>query len=207
VGHGPILYDAGWRRLLFNIIHDDLQDNYNLGIEDIAVDSLWHDARVCFDTDDGSLPGIEIARLSPPAVSAIYAMLRRRSRLRGDPPEFWSRTKEASVLVDSVPDAARLVAAGEAEAFHHCIEGVVAGGVELPVVGVFVRPDSIELDYRMGREWGPPQIAGFFGLLGDCCALGPGAVIVPADFEGPPYPDRFLKAWSSYKTAAGLTNG
>jgi hypothetical protein len=171
------------------------------------MDRFWQDARVCFDTDDGSLPGIDIAKLSPPGMSAIYAMLRRRSRLCGDPPKFWSRTKEASVLVDSVPDAAGLVAAGEAEAFHHCIDGVVAGEVELPVLGVFVWPDIIELDYRMGREWGPSQIAGFFGLLGDCCALEPGAVVVPADFEGPPYPDRFLKAWSSYKTTAGVTNG
>jgi hypothetical protein len=162
---------------------------------------------VCFDTDDGSLPGIEVAKLSPDGVSAIHQMLRRRSRLSGDPPEFWSRTNEASLLVDSVPDAAGLVAAGEAEAFHHCIEGVESGGVELPVLGVFVWPDIVELDYRMGREWGPAQVAGFFALLRECCALDPSAAVVPAEFEGPPYPDRFLKAWSSYKNAAGLTDG
>jgi hypothetical protein len=116
------------------------------------VDSLWTKVRGCFNTDDGSLPGIEISKLSPAGVSAIYQMLRRRSRLCGDPPEFWSRTKEASVLVDSVPDAAALVVAGEAEAFHHCIEGMVSGGVELPVLGVFVWPDIVELDYRMAMN-------------------------------------------------------
>lgn len=167
------------------------------------MDSLWTEAGECFDTDDGSLPGIEVAKLSPAGVSAVYAMLRRRSRLSGDhPPEFWSRTREASVLVDSVPDAAGLVAAGEAEAFHHCIEGVVAGGVELPVLGVFVWQDVVELDYRMGPDWGPAQVAGFFELLRDCCALDPAAVVLPAEFEGPPYPDRFLQAWSSYNKPA-----
>ncbi len=49
---------------------------------------LWDVAGVCFGTDDGSLPGIEIANLSPAGVSAVYAMLRRRSRLTGNPPEF-----------------------------------------------------------------------------------------------------------------------
>ncbi len=164
------------------------------------TDSFWEGIGGCFDTDDGSLPGIEVANLSPSGVSAIYAMLRQRSRLVGNPPEFWSRTREASVLVDSVPNAALLVAAGEAEAFHHCIDAVVVGGVELPVLGVFVWPDIIELDYRMGREWGPAQVAGFFELLRDCCALDPASTVAPAIFEGPPYPERFSRAWSSFRS-------
>jgi hypothetical protein len=163
------------------------------------MDRLWTEVTACFETDDGSLPGIEVAKLSSAGVSAIYAMLRRRSQLSGEPPEFWSRVKESSVLVDSVPDAAGLVAAGEAEAFHHCIEGLVAGGVVLPVLGVFVWPNIVELDYRMGKEWGPVQVAGLFELLRDCCTLDPAAIVVPAEFEGPPYPDRFLRAWSSYR--------
>lgn len=166
------------------------------------MNSLWDMAGQCFDTDDGSFPGIEVAKLSPAGVSAVYAMLRRRSRLSGAPPTFWSRTRDESVLVDGVPDAAGLVAAGEAEAFHHCIEGLVVGGVELPVLGVFVWPDGVELDYRMGREWGPAQVAGFFELLRDCCTLDPAAVVVPAEPEGPPYPDRFLRAWSAYNDHA-----
>jgi hypothetical protein len=60
----------------------------------------------------------------------------------------------------------------------------------------------VELDYRMGQEWGPAQVAGFFELLRDCCGLDPSAVVVPAEFEGPPYPDRFLRAWSSYNRHA-----
>ena len=167
-----------------------------------AVDELWDEAGVCFDTDDGSLPVIEVAKLSPAGVSAVYAMLRRRSRLHGDPTELWRCTRDDTVPVDSVPEAAGLVAAGEAEAFHVCVEGLVAGGVELPVLGVFVYPDSVALDYRMGREWGPAQVAGFFELLRDCCALDLSAVVLPAAFEGPPCPDRFLRAWSAYQSRA-----
>ena len=162
------------------------------------MNSLWDEVGVCFNNDNGSLPGIEVANLSPTGVSAVYAMLRRRSRLSGDPPEFWNRTRDASVPVDAVSDAAGLVAAGEADAFHHCVEGQVAGGVELPVLGVFVWPDAVELDYRMGREWGPALVAGFFVLLRVCCALYPSEVVLPAKSEGPTYPQRFLRAWSSY---------
>ena len=161
-------------------------------------DSLWLQVGACFDTDDGSLPGIEVTKLWTTGVTAVYAMLRRRSRLEGEPPVFWSRSTEASVPVDSVLDAAALVALGQAEAFHHCISGVVAGGVELPVLGVFVWPDTVELDYRMGSGWNPARVAGLFELLRDCCDLDPGAVVRPADFEGPPFPERFTRAWSSY---------
>jgi len=56
-------------------------------------DSLWLQEGVT--TDDGSLPGIEVAKLSAAGVAAVYAMLRRRSRLAGEPPVFWSRPKDA----------------------------------------------------------------------------------------------------------------
>jgi hypothetical protein len=171
------------------------------------MERLWEIAGVCFDTDDGSLPGIEIANLSPAGVSSIYALLRQRSRLSGNPPQFWSRTHNESVHVDSVPDAARLVVSGDAEAFSHCVEGVIAAGVKLPVLGVFVLPTIVELDYRMGQEWGPAQVAGFFELLKDLCNLDSSAVIVPAKFEGPPYPERFLQAWSMYNKRDDLLEG
>ena len=161
-------------------------------------DSLWAQVGECFNADDGSLPGVEVTKLSAEGVASIYAMLRGRSRLVGNPPGFWDRRAEASVPVDSVSNAAALVAAGQAEAFHHCIGGVVAASVELPVLGVFVWQNIVELDYRMGPDWGPLQVAGFFELLEDCCPIDPGAGVIPADFEGPPYPERFAKAWATY---------
>jgi len=111
-----------------------------------VADDLWNQVRACFDTNDGSLPGIEIGQLSAPGVAAVYTMLRARSRIVGDPPEFWSLSDDAARPIDSVPNAATLVATGQAEAFHHCVDGLVVGGVELPTLGVFVFCDLIELD-------------------------------------------------------------
>lgn len=162
-------------------------------------DLLYEQVRHCFDTDDGSLPGIELNRLSPQGVGEIYAMIRRRSRMASTSPEFWSRTANASFPVDSVPNAAALVATGWAEAFHHTVAGLVSAGVELPVLGVFVFSDSIALDYRMGPEWGPSQVAGLFELLWDCCALDTHAVVEPESPEGPPYPERFMIAWTEFQ--------
>jgi hypothetical protein len=114
-------------------------------------EDLWKAVRDCFEEDDGSLPSIDLRSLTPGGLSAVYAMLRRRSRPSGtEPASFWDRQSEEQVLVDLVKDAAALVASGEAEAFHHTIEGLVVAGVELPVLGIFVFPDSIEIDYRMG---------------------------------------------------------
>lgn len=167
------------------------------------MDSMWDIAGVCF------APNIEypwafigIAKLSQEGVSRVYALLRRRSRLNGLTPICWSLAQGKDLLVDSVPDAAKLVAVGDAEAFYHHIEGLIAGGVELPVLGVYVWPECVELEYRMGHEWGPAQVAGFFELLWDCCSLDPGAVVVPDECEGPLHPDQFLKAWASYKERA-----
>ncbi len=167
---------------------------------------LWEQVVACFDTNDGSLPGIFVSNLSAASVAGIYAMLRRRSKLAGDsPPEFWSIRQQKSVAVDSVPNAAALVAAGQGEPFHFCIEGLVAYGRELPVLGVFVWHDAIELDYRMGPEWGPQEIAGFFELLRDCCDMDSGAVVLPADCEGPPYPQLFLQAWAAYNAGGSAS--
>lgn len=156
----------------------------------------------CFKTDDGSLPTIRITNLSADGVASIYAMLRQRSRIVSDTPEFWSLIEEVARPVDSVPNAAALVASGKAEPFHIAVGGLVSLDVELPILGVFVWQEGVEIDYRMGQEWGPSQVGGFFELLRNCCALDSNAVIVPADSEGPPYPDRFVQGWAFYNRIA-----
>jgi hypothetical protein len=165
-------------------------------------DGLWEQVGECFANDDGSLPGILVANLSSEGVAGIYATLRARSRIAGEePPEFWSITEGRALPVDSVTNAAALVVSGQAEPFHHCIKGVIAAGVALPVLGLFVSQDAIQFDYRMGAQWGPAEVEGFFDLLRDCCAIDPGGVVLPAQCEGPPYPDRFAQAWATYNKA------
>ena len=166
------------------------------------MDNLWDDVKVCFDTDDGSLPGVEIINLSPSGVSAVYGMISRRSRPVGDSPKFWNSMLREMVSVDSVADPAALVVAGKAVALAHDIQGVVAAGVELPALGVRVWSEAVSLAYWPSREWGTAQIAGFFELLRDCCNLDSAAIVEPSVFGGPLYADRFLRTWSSYNKQA-----
>ena len=163
---------------------------------------LWDDVKVCFDTDDGTLPGVEISNLSPLGVSAVYNMLRRRSRPVGGPPKFWIDMLREFVSVESVADPAALVVAGKAGDLSHEVEGVIAAGVELPRLGVRVWSAAVTLAYSVGHEWGQPQIAGFFELLRDCCALDSAAIVDPSPFATQSYTDRFLRAWSSYNKQA-----
>jgi len=159
------------------------------------VKSLWEEVRECFDYDDGALPEIDISRLSPSGVSAIYRMLRQRSYPVGGPPRFWNREQE-EFLVDAVPDATALIVSGDAEGLYHCVV-VTHNGVVLPELGIRVCPDTISLDFRGGPEWGPSEVAAFFALLRECCSLDPGAIVLPG-YPDPPCPDRFVTAWSAF---------
>ena len=163
------------------------------------VADLWNKLRVCFEADDGSLPGIEIANLTGPQVGNIYRMLRQRSVMVTPNAEFWSETKQTSEPVDSVANPALLVAQGGAAPFHHCVGGIQVGDVVLPDLGLFVFKDMIELDYRMGADWGQEQVSALFQLLFEICEMAPQAVVPPAESEGPPFPDRFSTAWGEYR--------
>jgi hypothetical protein len=72
----------------------------------------------------------------------------------------------------------------------------------LPTLGVIVFPEAVELSYRMGPEWGSPEVFGFFNLLRDCVNIDQTAVVVPADREGPPDPRRFSEVWNRAMQAA-----
>ena len=103
-------------------------------------------------------------------------------------------------------NAAALVASGLAAPFHFCISNLHVNGVELPVLGVFVFKDAIEIDYRMGPHWGPAEVEAFFGLLREICEFTPGAMIRPADCEGPPNSERFSEAWTEFLKHTGASD-
>jgi hypothetical protein len=111
-------------------------------------------------------------------------------------PEFWDRRQQRSVALDEVSNAAELVASGDAEAFHFCFTGLRIGAVELPELGLFVFPDGVELDYRMGPHWTREIIATFFELLRELCGIAPQAALGIPSVEPPPKASRILEAWS-----------
>src|SRR5262245_34025026 len=110
---------------------------------------LWNELRDLFDRDDGSLPEIRVDYVDPAAMVAGYALLRgRAARVVSENAYFWSKTHSAERPLDSVPNAAALVASGEAEAFHVVLAGIQSRNAAIPDLGLFVFPDQLALDYR-----------------------------------------------------------
>jgi hypothetical protein len=164
-------------------------------------DELWSTIRGCFETDDGSLPSIEVNGLSTTDVASIYSMLRKQSRLWNEDAVYWDVERQAEVPVDSVENAAALVGQGRAEPFHLCLSDLAVSDALLPDIGVFVFSDSIELDYRMGPEWTRDRVAALFELLCQIVIDRPSAVVEPSSPEGPPDPAAFRHFWSTLQSA------
>ena len=109
----------------------------------ITKGELWDQLHDLFDTDDGSLPDIEINNLGGKEVTDVYAYLRSHSELTSDEQYFWSITENKDVPVKSVANAAQLVIRGEAEVFHVVVKGLFFGGAIIPDLGIFVFKDAI----------------------------------------------------------------
>lgn len=157
---------------------------------------LWNELRDFFDADDGTLPEVRVDFRDSAATVSGYALLRRRAaRVVSEKAYFWSKTHDEARPLDSVSNAAALVVSGEAEAFHVVFCGIQSGGVAIPDLGVFVFPDQLTLDYRMGLAWGPIQLAAFFRLLGELASLDPDASISLEEGVLPDMAARFQNAW------------
>ena len=132
-----------------------------------------------FDTDDGSLPEIEVTFADPSQVvqafEYLFACGARNVTVGGG--YLWQIASQTEVRF-SGPGAAALVIAGTAEPFHIVLAGVSCAGHSIPDLGVFVDPDSLVLDYRMGPAWGEPEIQSLLALFRQFSTLG-GAVSVP----------------------------
>jgi len=157
---------------------------------------LWNELRALFDTDDGSLPEVRVDYRDPAAPTLGYALLRgRAARVVNDNAYFWSKTHDAERPLDSVSNAAALVVSGEAEAFHVVLGGIQSRSVAIPDLGVFVFTDQLAIDYRMGPAWGPKELEGFFGLLGELTSLDPDATLSLEEGVLPDVVARFQSAW------------
>lgn len=160
---------------------------------------LWSELHFFFDTDDGSLPEIRINYNDTKATVAGYVLLRERAAQNVTvSPYFWSKIDNAEHLVDSVPNAAALVVAGEADPFHVVFGGIQSGGTTIPDIGVFVFPNQIALDYRMGLAWGPKEVEALFELIAVLSALDPQATLSLEYFVLPEIEARFQQAWQRW---------
>jgi hypothetical protein len=172
---------------------------------DVAIgmmDELWNNLHYMFDTDDGSLPDIYVLNLSAQSVKEIWAYLRQSAADLASDASFWHIANGQTIRVDAVPNAAELVVSGEAESFHAVLRGISFDGAVIPDLGVFVFPEAIYLDYRMGPEWGPAQLGALFELLNQLQLLDREAVVTLPEECTAEARKRFATAFADYRENA-----
>ncbi|QEO78839.1 hypothetical protein [Pseudomonas brassicacearum] len=132
-----------------------------------------------FATDDGSLPEIVVtysdSSLAPKAFQYLFD--RGAKNVTVDGGYLWINASQSEKPF-SGPQDAMLVCSGAAEAFHVVLTGLHGCHSQIPDLGVYVFPDSLTLDYRMGAQWGRDQIHSFLDLLRHLKHLG-GVVSIP----------------------------
>ena len=139
------------------------------------VEGLYRRVGFLFDTDDGSLPEIRLTGLDIEQTPSVYTRLRALASRINERAYFWDRRTVREMPLDSVPNAAALVVAGDAEAFHFVLQDPRVGTVPLPPLGVFVSPTEISLDYRMGPDWGAAEVGALIELLCELQDHAPGS--------------------------------
>lgn len=163
----------------------------------LSSTELWEELRPCFTTDDGSLPTIEIQHLTETEVGQLYLAIREGSRVVSQEATFWDSSAEKDCSLDDVSNAAFLVADGQASPFHFAIGVGGTPEVQMPCLGVHIFQDSIAIDFRMGKEWGKDEVWSFFSWLRSLLSKTRGGAL-NIGAEGPPEPERFMRAWSRF---------
>jgi hypothetical protein len=158
----------------------------------------WNIARLNFTDDDGSLPGIELRNLRPNSVRNLVNYFFHHGKLTADDATLWHNQMQANVLLNQVEDPVGLVISGIAEPFHCCFQLHSQGVNTIPILGLFVFQDVVEIDYRMGGDWNPENVDAFFRLLVYLKSIAPEANVESADCEGLPYPVEFKNALGRY---------
>lgn len=160
----------------------------------------WDHLRWLFDTDDGALYDIRLTGLDEDGLATAFEFVRSRSIITPDD-LFWHVGLDRDQPVADYPDAARLVARGVAEPFHVLAARLEFAGAVVPDLGVFVWPGEVTLDYRMGPEWGRPQLLALFELLRQLAAATGGGVSLCG--KVPPQGDaQFVSEWQAYCAAS-----
>jgi len=132
-----------------------------------------------FETNDGSLPEIEVTFSDSSRMLLAFQHLYNRGaqNVTANGGSLWL-TQSQTDAPFSGPESASLVASGTAEAFHVVLGDIAGSDRTIPDLGVFVFPDTLAFDYRMGSDWGPQEIQSLLVLVRQLCDLG-GVVSVP----------------------------
>ncbi len=162
---------------------------------------LWAELKDLFEKDDGSLPEVRVNYADKNAVASGYSLLRGcASEYVNERAYFWSKSKNEELQLESVPNAAALVVAGDASPFHVVLAGVQSQGATIPDLGVFVFQNQLALDYRMGSCWTPTVLEAFFRLLLELCDLDEKSSLSLEDGVVGNVTARFQQAWHRYVT-------
>ena len=132
-----------------------------------------------FETDDGSLPEIEVDFNSKESLHRAFAHLfdlgAENVTVNGS--YLWMRL-ESREMPFSGPEDAELVTGGLSDSFHVVLDSINVGGNKLPTLGVFVDPSSLVIDYRMGPHWTRQSIGALLNLLKSFIKLGGSVSVV-----------------------------
>ncbi len=161
----------------------------------------WDQLCCLFNTDDGGLYDIRLSRLDEAALVKAFEFIRSHAKITPDA-LFWHTGLQQDQRVADYPDAARLVVQGVAEPFHVLAAGLEFANVVLPDLGVFLWPDEVTFDYRMGPEWDRPQLFALFELLRQLTAPAGGRVGLGRHVL-PQVDAKFVGEWQAYCAGYG----
>ncbi|MCG6157277.1 hypothetical protein [Rubinisphaera margarita] len=161
-------------------------------------DALWDIVHGCFDEDDGSLPSIAIQPLTPEEIALIFEIFVREGRITTEEPAFHDQQSDKLIPLDSVKNAASLVANYKASPFHLVVRDICFRGHQLPELGMFVFQESIEVDYRMGDDWDATTVFAFFEWLKYLVGQTKNGELAACTREGPPFSEQFDEAWHRF---------
>jgi hypothetical protein len=158
----------------------------------------WQISKSNFTEDDGSLPSVDFSELSADGLRSIVTYFFSSGVIDTPDATIYDNILEQDLSLSEVADPVGLVILGRVTTFHCCFARLSWNDVELPTLGLFVFPDGVDIDYRMGSGWTPDCVDAFFGLISHFISLAPDAVVASGHLPALPFPERFDEALDHY---------
>jgi hypothetical protein len=158
----------------------------------------WQISKSNFTEDDGSLPSVDFSDLTADELRSIVNYFFSSGVIETPNATIYDNVSERDLSLTEVADPVGLVFSGRVSTFHCCFAGLRWNNIELPTLGLFVFPDGVDIDYRMGSEWSPDCVDAFFRLISHFISLAPYAVVASGDIPPLPYPEHFEEALDLY---------